>query len=156
MPSPVDKYFEEVKKNNPSYSDAQAWATAWSIYCKHKNPGSEHCHQDEYLTGKRAGVIVRVASRFLEGARTFDDARKDIFDLLKREGWKVVEGLKIPHATSPNGELRLWFKKQAVYFTEGNSHTFGGARTITYGLDIRKMTAEQFLSNLKKWFPESL
>lgn len=66
MPSPVDKYFDEVKEGNPSYSDEQAWATAWSIYCKHKNPGSEHCHQDEYLKGKSAGLVVRVASRFLE------------------------------------------------------------------------------------------
>lgn len=68
MPSPVDRYFKEVKDQNPTYSDAQAWATAWSIYCKHKNPGSDHCQKDpsEYLTGKAAGVIVRVASRFIE------------------------------------------------------------------------------------------
>lgn len=68
MPSPVDKYFKEVKDSNPSYSDEQAWATAWSIYCKHKNPNSEHCHKDsdEYLKGKSAGVVVRVASRFKE------------------------------------------------------------------------------------------
>ncbi len=51
MPKPVDDYVEEIKKNNPSYSDEQAWATAWSIYCKHKNPGSDHCHKapSEYL-----------------------------------------------------------------------------------------------------------
>lgn len=56
MPSPVDDYFKEVKKDNPSYSDEQAWATAWSIYCKHKNPGSEHCQKptSEYLKGKKA------------------------------------------------------------------------------------------------------
>lgn len=71
MPSPVDKYFDEVKKGNPSYTDEQAWATAWSIYCKHKNPGSDHCTKSpgEYLTGKSAkdmAVICRVASRFLE------------------------------------------------------------------------------------------
>jgi len=53
-PEQVDKYFKQVKKDNPSYSDSQAYATAWSIYCKHKNPGSESCHQDEYLTGKTA------------------------------------------------------------------------------------------------------
>ena len=54
-PEQVDKYFKEVKEGNPSYSDSQAYATAWSIYCKHKNPGSDSCHQDEYLTGKTAG-----------------------------------------------------------------------------------------------------
>jgi hypothetical protein len=55
MPSPVDKYYREVKDQNPSYSDGQAWATAWSIYCKHVNPDSKSCHQDEYL--KEAALI---------------------------------------------------------------------------------------------------
>jgi hypothetical protein len=76
MPSPVDKYHEQIKKDNPGYSDEQAWATAWSVYCKHKNPGSPHCHKppSEYLKGKSASVIFRefedavlirrVASRF--------------------------------------------------------------------------------------------
>lgn len=69
MPAPVDRYFKEVKEGNPSYSDAQAWATAWSIYCRHRNPGSDHCKKDpdEYLTGKSA---YRVASRFLEAVDT--------------------------------------------------------------------------------------
>lgn len=68
MPSPVDRYFKEIKKDNPSYSDEQAWATAWSIYCKHKNPGSDHCSKppSEYLKGKSAGLTVRVATRYLD------------------------------------------------------------------------------------------
>jgi hypothetical protein len=70
MPSPVDKYFKEVKESNPSYTDAQAWATAWSIFCRHKAPGSPHCKKptSEYLKGrgKSAGIIVRVASRALQ------------------------------------------------------------------------------------------
>jgi len=68
-PEQVDKYFEQVKKDNPSYDDSQAYATAWSIYCKHKNPGSPSCHQDEYLTGKNASgtVAEKVLSRFEEG-----------------------------------------------------------------------------------------
>lgn len=51
MPSPVDKYFKQIKKDNPSYSDEQAWATAWSVFCKYKNPGSPSCHKptEEYL-----------------------------------------------------------------------------------------------------------
>ncbi len=53
-PKQVDKYFDEVKESNPDYSDQQAWATAWSIFCKHKSPGSPHCHKDpsEYLRGQ--------------------------------------------------------------------------------------------------------
>jgi len=68
MPAPVDRYYDEIKESNPEYSEEQAWATAWSIYCKHKNPGSEHCSKPpgEYLKGREAGRIVRVASRYLE------------------------------------------------------------------------------------------
>ncbi len=59
MPSPVDRYFKDVKKKNPSYSEEQAWATAWSIYCKHKNPGSDSsccCSLPESL---RRGMFLR-------------------------------------------------------------------------------------------------
>lgn len=69
MPAPVDRYYDEVKRDNPDYTEAQAWATAWSIYCRHKNPGSDHCKKDpsEYLKGREAGRIVRVAARYLAG-----------------------------------------------------------------------------------------
>lgn len=65
MPSPVDRYFKEIKKENPSYSDEQAWATAWSIYCKYKNPGSDSCHKptSEYL--KKDASEARVLARYL-------------------------------------------------------------------------------------------
>lgn len=51
-PEKVEPYFKKVKKQNPDYSDSQAWATAWSIYCKHKKPSDESCHQDEYFSGR--------------------------------------------------------------------------------------------------------
>lgn len=44
-PKKVDDLFKEVKDGNPGYSDEQAWATAWSIYCKHVDPNGEHCHK---------------------------------------------------------------------------------------------------------------
>ena len=63
MPAPVDKIRKQVKKDNPSYTDEQAWATAWSIYCKNVNPDSSSCHKpkSEYLKGKTA---LKVAARF--------------------------------------------------------------------------------------------
>jgi|WetSurMetagenome_2_1015567.scaffolds.fasta_scaffold504493_2 hypothetical protein len=73
MPSPVDKYYKQIKRDNPSYSDEQAWATAWSIYCKHKNPGSPSCHKptEDYLKKAKlitdfedALLVQKVASRF--------------------------------------------------------------------------------------------
>jgi len=48
VPKDVERYVKEVKDKNPGYTDAQAWATAWSIYCKNKNPDSPHCHQTSY------------------------------------------------------------------------------------------------------------
>jgi hypothetical protein len=61
MPSPVDKYYKQIRKENPSYSEEQAWATAWSVFCKHKDPGSSHCHKSpsEYLKGKSAATLLR-------------------------------------------------------------------------------------------------
>jgi len=51
-PAKVEPYFKKVKEHNPSYSDSQAWATAWSIYCKYKKPNDSSCHQDEYFSGR--------------------------------------------------------------------------------------------------------
>jgi hypothetical protein len=85
MPSPVDKYFKSVKDKNPSYSDEQAWATAWSIFCRN-NPGSSHCHKpaDEYLSKEArlvtefadALLVQKVASRFLVAMSTPEDVSK--------------------------------------------------------------------------------
>ncbi len=47
IPKKVDDLVKEVKKGNLGYTDAQAWGTAWSIYCR-KNPGSPHCKQSDY------------------------------------------------------------------------------------------------------------
>lgn len=84
-------------------------------------------------------------SRFSSG-RTFPQARAEIFAALRDAGWSVKSDLKVPHATSPDGSLRLWFKAQAVHATEGDRHNFGNARTFGgYGLDIRQYDGPGFL-----------
>jgi len=92
MPSPVDKYFKEVKKSNPGYSDEQAWATAWSIYCKHKNPGSPSCHKptEEYLKKEAAAqpllgfynalLVKRVASKYMEAMSLPEDLESKLVE----------------------------------------------------------------------------
>jgi hypothetical protein len=67
MPKDVDRYFDDVKKNNPDYSDEQAWATAWSIFCKHKDPGSDHCKKptSEYLKKEALTLAYREARQQL-------------------------------------------------------------------------------------------
>lgn len=33
LPGPVEDYVQEIQDANPDYTEGQAWATAWSIYC---------------------------------------------------------------------------------------------------------------------------
>jgi hypothetical protein len=61
IPSPVERYVKEIAESNSDYTDAQVWATAWSIYCKYKNPGSEHCTKpaSDYFPGKGGPLMLR-------------------------------------------------------------------------------------------------
>jgi len=54
VPPRVEKLVAEIKESSPNYDDAKVWATAWSIYCKHIDPGSDHCHKptSDYLQKK--------------------------------------------------------------------------------------------------------
>lgn len=76
---------------------------------------------------------------------TFEKARQGIFAVLRNRGWSLKTDLKMPHATSPNGNIRLWFKPQAVHYTEGNRHNGNDARAISYELDIRKIDPSKFI-----------
>jgi len=88
MPSPVDKYFKQIKKDNPSYSDEQAWATAWSVFCKYKNPGSPSCHKptEEYFKKEsklvpdfaNALLIQKVASRYMTAMSLPEDVESKL------------------------------------------------------------------------------
>lgn len=84
-------------------------------------------------------------------SRTFDQARREILAALRAAGWAVKDGLKVQHATSPDGELRLWFKAQAVHSTEGSYHEFGNARNFGgYTFDIREYSGPEFLAVVEK------
>lgn len=56
MPKKVDEIKKKVQKQNPSYDESKAWATAWSIYCKHVNPESDSCKRPPsgYLKKKKS------------------------------------------------------------------------------------------------------
>ena len=101
-------------------------------------------------------------------ARTFIQARKEILDTLAANGWTLSDThLKVPHATSPAGRYRLWFRAQAVYFTRigvpragmddsfAVVHSFKDARTLSYTLDIRKASAVAFVTWIAKVYPDS-
>ena len=85
--------------------------------------------------------------------RTFLQARRDILDTLEHNGWQLSDRhLKVPHATSPNGEIRLWFKPQAVYVSHGTDFKY--ARTFAYDLDIRRISAEHFIGRVAHAYPQ--
>jgi len=110
MPSPVDKYVKKVRENNPDYTDAQAWATAWSIYCKHKNPGSEHCKKpaDEYLKGKSAtmdDIAIRVAAQSMVSSELASRVASrhvralDLGKTFENESWRIHRFAHALHIT---------------------------------------------------------
>lgn len=85
---------------------------------------------------------------------TFDAAKEAVLGALEKQGWAVAKGLKVPHATSPDGKTRYWFKAQAVHVTRlddpmedpdrrSKKHDFGNARS-TWGADIRDVDPEDF------------
>jgi len=59
IPEDVERYVGEHKEKGAD--EGEAWALAWSRYCKYKNPGSDHCKQDSYFDGKKA-QLTRIAN----------------------------------------------------------------------------------------------
>jgi hypothetical protein len=85
------EFFEKEK----GYDTGYAFSTAWSIYCKYKNPGDKvHCKKDpsEYFTGKKASFksagavkdmimdIVFDGIKYLENFSHIDDDDGEIFE----------------------------------------------------------------------------
>lgn len=61
---------------------------------------------------------------------TFKAAHDRIFAELGQAGWTLSSTyLKVRHATSPDGRVRVWFKPQALWVSEGK-HTVGEARSM--------------------------
>lgn len=63
-------------------------------------------------------------------SRTFKQAHREILAYLDSKGWTVKARLKIPHATGIYGDVRLWFKPQAIYIECGKPFRFGSARSL--------------------------
>ncbi len=74
---------------------------------------------------------------------TFKAAQIRILTQLVALGWKMVPALKVPHATSPDGRTRLWFKSQAVYYSVGDKHNLGDARSLH--ADIRESKSNDLI-----------
>ena len=71
---------------------------------------------------------------------TYAQAHAIIMAHLEENGWTVKRfngdqrhwPMKVPHATSPSGHKRLYFKAQAVYQAHAPNLQFKFARTLTY------------------------
>lgn len=106
--------------------------------------GCPHRHTPDDKTVRPCEAKEVTAPVIYEAAsRTYAQARADIIAHLQKQGWTVKPSLKIPHATDPTGEIRLWFKPQAIWYTAEGRHDFKNARSLWID-DIRKMTPEQF------------
>lgn len=74
---------------------------------------------------------------------TFKQKREELLRGLEAHGFRVKEPLKVPHATSPDGQLRFWFKPQAIYYSIGQPHEFNRARSWTD--DMRETSVEELV-----------
>lgn len=89
---------------------------------------------------------------------TFQAAKDAVLKALEAKKWVLKtrgpdgKPMKIPHATSPSGDVRLWFKPQALYFTVvsggGARHEFKNARSLW--VDIRDEDPAEFANTAEK------
>jgi DNA repair protein RadC len=84
-------------------------------------------------------------------APRFADVKDMLLRGLRERGWTVVENLKVPHATSPDGRTRLWFKSQAIYINDPGTdpRQFVSAHSLT--MDMREYQyVDQLLSDVAR------
>lgn len=165
LPLPMDLGPERKASIPASNTDFEGlWATAGDalqLWAQARESGDVAERKKRYAQWK--AIVTEIHERFpkqpqpdwykkLEAKvnkpkQTYAQAQGAILNDLTTSGWAVTPGLKIPHATSPDGSLRLWFKPQAVWATRvksGERHAYKDARTISYDLDIRRYDAPRF------------
>jgi hypothetical protein len=85
---------------------------------------------------------------------TFAEAKTALMEHLRSAGWKMSGPLKVPHATSPCGKLRLWFKSQAIWYDyDSDPRTTIGGRSLGTARsthdDVRSMSPADFVA--RQW-----
>jgi hypothetical protein len=102
----------------------------------------------------RLDELLQSVRDIVEG-QTYAKAQADIMAGLEKDGWKVKKTgpdgkpMKVPHATSPNGDFKLFFKAQAIYKTHGKGD-LGNARSLHLP-DIRQSSYADFGAALSRW-----
>lgn len=86
------------------------------------NHGQDHSHRSPSDSVGKGKTMAK---------ETYKVANTRIFNELGLNGWKLsTPTLKVRHATSPCGRVRLWFKPQAIHYSVGDRHDFGMARSL--------------------------
>lgn len=101
----------------------------------------------------RRGNLARRHRNPAPKARTYAIARADILRALRADGWDVRENLKVPHATHPSGEFRLWLKTQAIYYSTGDRRRGVGSLSDAHSLwigDIRTMPVAEVFADIER------
>lgn len=87
VPPEVERYALQVRASSPLMSESAVWATAWSIFCKHKSPKSPHCKlkTSEYFNRRRRAARLH---EDIEAGRYPPSRRKVVSPFTLTQGWK--------------------------------------------------------------------
>lgn len=95
-------------------------------------------------------LILRVAEIRTAKTKTYKEAQAELVEYLEGKRWKFSGwNLRVPYATSPDGDIRLWFKAQAVYVSSGPKHKFGDARSVP--ADVKRDSPEKVVSEAERF-----
>lgn len=82
----------------------------------------------------------------------YEKHRRGHLARLAKLGWTLSKPYKIPYATSPDGEIRLWFKKYAVLMTTKapgfSPHQICGGWSLH--LDMRALSTEEIIAQAEE------
>ena len=148
LPTDVERYVKEVKESNPDYDDAKTWATAWSIYCKNKNPDSPHCQKDSSEYFKKA--TQDLATKWAEGCpsnldpsecKEWEDNTEKYKDVVKNQHHAALYPSS-PRGTKPlSGSISqdVWDAgyEAASYASTNNQHQVDGTTLFLGARDKR-------------------
>lgn len=109
---------------------------------------------DKQGKGESTADRMRALLDLGEAGKTYKQSHDEIMTGLAQHGWDVKKDLKVPHATSPTGAHKLYFKKQAVHLTHGKGD-LGSARSI-WSPDTRGSDLDSFAQHLGKWTGKDL
>lgn len=159
QPPEVRRYFEETKKASPHYDDAQAWAVAWSRYCKHAQPSSPHCNKGRFqyfpikggkgsegygkIRAKQIALTVGEGPVEMSGKTVVLEASKGV------DIWKVANEVLKDWARRliPANAKGYWKQDFVITFADGFEYrgTYDLNRADTLSADLSKHVSDSIL-----------